>query len=249
MGLAVIRFRDRCRKSPTGRRAARSALTSIGSKDARRNAVGLRSFDGVRMAPSSRLCRRTSTFARECTNTAAAAYIVRDGTVYCVNFSDQRVYRIVAAGALNSMSVPEALTPAGPWRYADFDVDVRRQRLICVREDHTHEGREPINTIVSIPIGPVQRTDGPAEAGHYVSWPRSLPPGYDFYSTPRLSPDGTRLAWLSWRHPAMPWDATELWVADVDANGTLCQCDARSRWRAPNQSTNLVGRRTAHCIT
>ena len=64
------------------------------------------------------------------------AYIVRDGTVYCVNFSDQRVYRIVAADALNSTPVPEALTPPGPWRYADFDVDVRRQHLICVREDH-----------------------------------------------------------------------------------------------------------------
>ncbi len=148
------------------------------------------------------------------------AYIVRNGTVYCVNFSDQRVYRIVAAGALNSMSEPEALTPPGPWRYADFDVDVRRQRLICVREDHKQEGREPINTIVSIPFGPAKRADGPAEAGHYVPT-EVIASGYDFYSTPRLNPDGTRLAWLSWRHPAMPWDATELWVGDVDANGAL----------------------------
>ena len=148
------------------------------------------------------------------------AYTVGDGTVYCVNFSDQQVYRIVAADALNSVSVPEALTPPGPWRYADFDVDVRRQRLICVREDHTQEGREPINTIVSIPLGPAKRTDSPAEAGHYVH-SEVIASGYDFYSTPRLSADGTKLAWLSWRHPAMPWDETELWVADVDANGAL----------------------------
>jgi dipeptidyl aminopeptidase/acylaminoacyl peptidase len=147
------------------------------------------------------------------------AYIVRNGTVYCVNFSDQRVYRIVSADALNSPSVPEALTPQGPWRYADFDVDVRRQRLICVREDHAQEGREPINTIVSIPLG-TKRTDSPAEEGHYVH-SEVIASGYDFYSTPRLSPDGTKLAWLSWRHPAMPWDDTELWVADVDANGAL----------------------------
>jgi dipeptidyl aminopeptidase/acylaminoacyl peptidase len=148
------------------------------------------------------------------------AYTVGDGTVYCVNFSDQQVYRIVAAAALNSVSVPEALTPPGPWRYADFNVDVRRQRLICVREDHTEEGREPINTIVSIPLGPAKRTDSPAEAGHYVH-SEVIASGYDFYSTPRLSADGTKLAWLSWRHPAMPWDETELWVADVDANGAL----------------------------
>jgi dipeptidyl aminopeptidase/acylaminoacyl peptidase len=148
------------------------------------------------------------------------AYIVRNGTVYCVNFSDQRVYRIVAADALSSASVPEALTPPGPWRYADFDVDVRRHRLICVREDQTLEGREPINAIVSIPLGPAKRTDSPAKAGHYVH-SEVIASGYDFYSTPRLSPDGTKLGWLSWRHPAMPWDDTELWVADVDANGSL----------------------------
>jgi dipeptidyl aminopeptidase/acylaminoacyl peptidase len=160
------------------------------------------------------------------------AYIVRDRTVYCVNFSDQRVYRIVAADALNSTPVPEALTPPGPWRYADFDVDVRRQRLICVREDHAQEGREPINTIVSVSMGPAaavargarfgepRRSLRQRRAGHYVHGD-VIASGYDFYSTPRLSPDGTRLAWLSWRHPAMPWDATDLWVGDVDAKGAL----------------------------
>ena len=139
------------------------------------------------------------------------AYIVRDGVAYCVNFSDQRVYRIARADSPDAVLVPEALTPAGSWRYADFDVDVRRQRLICVREDHTEEGREPINTIVSIPVGPANRGDRP----------QIIASGYDFYSTPRLSPDGNTLAWLSWRHPAMPWDATELWVADIDTAGAL----------------------------
>jgi len=45
--------------------------------------------------------------------------------------------------------------------------------------------------------------------------------GADFYSTPRLSPDGSSLAWLSWRHPLMPWEGTELWVAQVGASGAL----------------------------
>jgi dipeptidyl aminopeptidase/acylaminoacyl peptidase len=45
--------------------------------------------------------------------------------------------------------------------------------------------------------------------------------GNDFYSTPRLKHDGSKLAWLTWNHPNMPWDGTELWVADVKPNGPL----------------------------
>ena len=45
--------------------------------------------------------------------------------------------------------------------------------------------------------------------------------GSDFYAAPRLSPDGSQLAWLSWDHPRMPWQGTELWLADVDADGAL----------------------------
>ncbi len=73
---------------------------------------------------------------------------------------------------------------------------------------------EPVNTLVSVCRSPAS----PAPA-------RSSLSGYDFYSTPRLSPDGSTLAWLSWRHPQMPWDGTELWVADVTPAGTLA--DAR----------------------
>jgi dipeptidyl aminopeptidase/acylaminoacyl peptidase len=154
------------------------------------------------------------------------AYVARDGVVYCVNFVDQRIYRIASGKA------PEPLTPAGSWRYADFDVDLRRGHLICVREDHTQEGREPVNTIVSIPCGPdVGRTLRGSPGGPDKARPTRhdlelnagdvLISGYDFYSTPRLSPDGAMLAWLSWRHPLMPWDGTELWVANVDAAGGL----------------------------
>jgi dipeptidyl aminopeptidase/acylaminoacyl peptidase len=45
--------------------------------------------------------------------------------------------------------------------------------------------------------------------------------GNDFYSSPRLSPDFKQLAWLSWNHPNMPWDGTELWVADVSDNASV----------------------------
>ena len=94
-------------------------------------------------------------------------------------------------------------------RTAPAVFDSRRRRLICVREDHTDADREPITTLVSIAI------DGPETSGEVLA------SGYDFYSTPRLSPDGTRLAWLAWPHPNMPWDGTELWIADVNADGAL----------------------------
>jgi len=131
-----------------------------------------------------------------------AAYAVADGTVYFSNFSDQRLYRQRAGAA------PEVITPEAPLRYADAVVDGARNRLICVREDHSGAG-QAVNTIVALDAG------GDADGGTV------LISGSDFYSTPRLSPDGRRLSWLTWNHPNMPWDGTELWVADVLPDGTL----------------------------
>lgn len=138
------------------------------------------------------------------------SYAVANGTICYVNFADQCIYRVSAQAAHDaSMASPEALTPAGPWRYADLVFDIPRNRIVCVREDHTETGREPINTLVGIPLA------GGPDPGHVIA------SGYDFYSTPRLSPDGSTLAWLSWRHPHMPWDETELWVAEVSETGEL----------------------------
>jgi dipeptidyl aminopeptidase/acylaminoacyl peptidase len=138
------------------------------------------------------------------------AFVVGAGIVYCVNFSDQRVYRL-------RDGVAQPLTAPGAWRYADFELDVRRQRLICVREDHTGEGHEPTNTLVAIAIEPADAGCGESVAGAG----EVIVSGSDFYSTPRLSPDGSRLAWLSWNHPSMPWDGTDLWVARIGAVGAM----------------------------
>ncbi|HEY7270715.1 MAG TPA: prolyl oligopeptidase family serine peptidase, partial [Dehalococcoidia bacterium] len=127
------------------------------------------------------------------------AYAVTDGEVYFVNFADQLLYRIPAGGA------PEPLTREAGVRHADFVVDKRRGLLFAVCEDHRGR-REAQNSIVSIDI----------ETGEE----RTVADGHDFYSTPRLSPDGHRLCWLSWDHPNMPWDATELWLADLDEAGS-----------------------------
>lgn len=129
------------------------------------------------------------------------AFLVANGTVYFSNFGDQRLYR------QDPGSAPHPITPDAPFRYADAVLDYRRSSLICIREDHSGEG-EAVNTIVRVAL------DG-TDAGQPIL------SGNDFYSSPRLSPDGSRLAWLTWNHPDMPWDAAELWVAAVNDDGSL----------------------------
>jgi dipeptidyl aminopeptidase/acylaminoacyl peptidase len=138
------------------------------------------------------------------------SYRVVGGVTYCSNFADQRVYRHVDGRC-------EPITASG-FFYGDFEFDRQRNRLICIREDHTQEGKEPTNTLVAIAPAPPALDAARARDGDSGV---VLAAGYDFYSTPRLSPDGSTLAWLCWRHPNMPWDGTELWVADVDASGAL----------------------------
>lgn len=129
------------------------------------------------------------------------AYLAVDGTIFFSNFSDQRLY------VLEDGAQPQPFTPEADLRYADYILDHYRNRLVCVREDHTGPG-EAVNTLVAIDL---------AKGGPGVV----LVSGNDFYSSPRLSPDGTRLAWLAWDHPNLPWDGTELWVAEVQADGSL----------------------------
>src|SRR5215813_13607806 len=131
-------------------------------------------------------------------------YLVHDGSVYFANFVDQRLY--VTAGT----AAPRPLTPEGRWRYSDAIFDNRRRRLISIREDHQVSDQPPINTIVSLALDSVDPDPGVV-----------LTAGNDFYAAPRLAPDGSRLAWLTWNHPDMPWDGCELWLADVDADGGL----------------------------
>ena len=130
-------------------------------------------------------------------------YLVRDGTLYFSNFADQRLY-VQAKGA-----EPLPVTPEAEVRYADAVFDEARKRLVCVREDHTLAGGEAANALVGIQI----------EANE--SCGEVLASGNDFYSSPRVSPDGARLAWLTWKHPNMPWDGTELWVGEFEFDGSL----------------------------
>ncbi len=129
------------------------------------------------------------------------AYTAVNGAVFFTNFSDQLVYKYEHGNP------PIKLTKNPNHRHADFFYDVKRSRLICIREDHSSNVHEAVNTIVAI-----STDDGS---------PQILSEGNDFYSNPRLNPDGTRLAYLTWNHPNMPWDGCELWVAEVERDGSL----------------------------
>jgi dipeptidyl aminopeptidase/acylaminoacyl peptidase len=131
------------------------------------------------------------------------AYAVAGDTVFFSNFADNRLYMQRGDGDAHPF------TNAGRQRFADFVPDSRRQRLIAVREEHSEDPAlhaQPTNTLCAVGF------DGSETV---------LAQGHDFYSSPRLSPDGLSLAWLTWDHPRMPWQGTELWLAEVLHDGSL----------------------------
>ena len=129
------------------------------------------------------------------------AFAIGADAVWFCQYDDQRLYRLDASGSAT------ALTRDAAMRYADATLDASRRRLIAVREDHGGRLGEPVNTLVAIAV----------DSGDE----RVLAEGHDFFSSPCLSPDGRQLAWLSWDHPNMPWDGTDLWVAPIGVDGTL----------------------------
>ena len=127
------------------------------------------------------------------------SFTVSDSVVYFSNFGDHRLY------CQSPGEDPVPVTPEKEMRYADCIID-RQGHIICVREDHT-TGHEADNTLVCI-----TPEDGTC---------RIISSGNDFYSSPRVSPDGSQLAWLTWNHPHMPWDGTELWVGRLKTDGSV----------------------------
>jgi len=134
-----------------------------------------------------------------------AAVLISGDLVVVSDFTTGRLQRVTAPGELTP------LTPEKAWRFADAIHDVARNRLIAVREDHDPEVVERhgewFNDIVSIDLATGTVT--------------SIISGADFYAAPRLSPDGRTLAWTEWHHPNLPWDGTELRLADVAPDGSL----------------------------
>ena len=156
------------------------------------------------------------------------SWLLHGETVFFSSFGDQRLYRQDPGQA------PRPITPDGDLRYADGRATPDGRQIVCVRESHA--GGEAVNEIVAIPA------DGSRE-------PAVLAGGRDFYSFPRISPDGQRLAFTCWDHPNMPWDGTELWVAALDGSdaGPVAGGPAESIWQpewSPAGELHYVSDRT-----
>lgn len=130
------------------------------------------------------------------------AYCVTDLGIFFVSDDDQCIYHLS-----NNNHSPIRITHTKHLRYADIIIDYHRNQLICVCEDHSASSDEPVNKLVAVRLA----------TGELIT----LCSDYDFYSNPRLSPDGKKLAWLCWNHPNMPWDGTELWSANIDTSNLL----------------------------
>ena len=139
-------------------------------------------------------------------------YLVAPDAVFFSNMEDQRLYR-QSLGDGTEPGEPQPLTPAGvPLRFADYVLDAPRNRLIAIVEDHTDDRPSAVKNF----IGAVSLRGAAADG--------SFPPietvveGADFFASPRLSPDGLSLAYVSWNHPMMPWDETTLSVAALSGD-------------------------------
>lgn len=143
-----------------------------------------------------------------------------------VNFADQRLYRYEAGGE------PRPLTPVSPvgdgLRWVDPQLMVERGEVWCVLEEFTGDGPSDVRRVVAaVPL------DGSAAQDRDAV--RELTDGrHRFVTGPRISPDGRQAAWLAWDHPRMPWDGTEVVLADVAGDGTLHA--ARSVAGGPEES-------------
>lgn len=131
------------------------------------------------------------------------AWWVDRGAAYYVEFDDQRL-RVIEPGGEPLLLSPEPSSPRA-LRYADGRVTPDGAWFVCVHERHAVAADGPtevVNEIVAV------ATDGSQRVVTLAS-------GADFYAAPRVSPDGRHLAWIQWINPNMPWDSTELWIADL----------------------------------
>jgi dipeptidyl aminopeptidase/acylaminoacyl peptidase len=134
-------------------------------------------------------------------------YTVKNNIIIFSNLADQRIYKV------ENGSSPVPLTAEGPYRYADYVIDLQKRLVFCVQEDHSVPAEQAINSIVAVPLDPAGK----------LGYGEVTVCGCDFFSSPRVSPDGRLLTWLSWKHPNMPWDGCELWLGHVDKNGMVSE--------------------------
>ncbi|MDN7242512.1 S9 family peptidase [Planococcus sp. N028] len=130
-----------------------------------------------------------------------APFLAHQSQLFFSNFEDNLLYLRQENGSI------QPITSDSNHRYADASIDVSRGRLYWIREDHTESAIFAETTIVAMDL------DGNNEI--------VIVSGNEFYSNPRISPDAKQLAYLTWNHPNMPWDETELWIADLNDDGSV----------------------------
>ncbi|MEX2488667.1 MAG: S9 family peptidase [Pseudomonadales bacterium] len=138
-----------------------------------------------------------------------AAFVIHDDFVCFSNFSDQQLYLQRFDGE------PKQLTDQPTLRFADGVVDETRDRIICVIEDHS----KAMNTEQDDDAPPIEPDNKIGAVSLADGTINILAEGHDFYSAPRISPDGQQLAFVTWDHPNMPWDSTCLWLARFTEDG------------------------------
>lgn len=130
------------------------------------------------------------------------AYTVSNGRIVFSNKTDSAVWLIPTDGPPRKIAAFEGC------RYADFSFVPGTDTVVCVREDH--RGRPALDPEATIVLLNIAATSHEGIV---------LARGADFYASPRPSPDGQRIAFLSWNHPDMPWDATQLHTARLQPSG------------------------------
>lgn len=158
----------------------------------------------VRIAPDGTASELTPAPANVRTRVheyGGGAWTVDRGLVVRSEFADGSLWRIDPDGATRTLVATPGL------RFADLSIDGPRGRVLAVQEDHRASEGDPTNGIVAIGLEDASVTP--------------LVDGHDFVSHPRVSPAGTRLSFLTWERPAMPWDASTLWVARLEADGSI----------------------------
>ncbi len=138
------------------------------------------------------------------------SFCVFQNALFYVQADDQRIYRLdISAPSSAPLPTPKAITPESDFRYGDLHYDATRHRLLAVCEDHSIKGQEPSARIISL------------DANGLDSF--TLAEGDDFYSSPRVSPCGKCVCWLSWNHPAMPCTNNHCYAASLSPQGVILE--------------------------
>lgn len=137
------------------------------------------------------------------------AYAICDGLIVFSDGFDGRLYKFDRKQKHSRLT---PLTPMSNIRFGDLEIAEERGVVYAIMEDHRSAG-EAVNSLVAVPL------DG--SAARDADQIRTVFSGTDFVMAPTLSPDGSKLAWLTWNHPEMPWTRSALHVGNLDFEGTI----------------------------